>query len=180
MHACSGLHIAGGQGDSTSMTTERTGADSIELARKLAAETIASDERLLGLLPDDLSEQLLRWALERFWARTSDATSMEEVEQAAGEVRSAARTLGEAAADAGDDADALRARLDAATPDTVAAAPPPSEAIRPAGASDGDTPTAAPLIQSVNSSQPSVPQTGRQSGRMGMRKVARQVRRWFG
>ena len=161
------------------MTVEQTGMDAIEQARARASEGIASDERLIGLLPDDLSEQLLRWTLERFQAHASGATSVEEIERAMGEARSAARTLGEAAADAGDDANALRARLDAASADTVAVAPQTPEAVTPEGVSGDAPPAPASLDHGADSATPAARRVSRRRGSTDMRKVVRRLRRWF-
>lgn len=97
-----------------------------------AAEQAMSDEHVVGALPDDASHTLLDWQLARLREAASESSTEEEFEEWAQAIRVEARSVADAAAEAGDDSAALSARLGQAQP-----APPPE---RPADAS-GAAPT---------------------------------------
>lgn len=112
--------------------------DEIAAAHRRLVEQVMSDERLLGLLPDNLSTILLNRTIARLDAAAVTATSAAELEAKADTIRSQARRVAAAAADAGDDESALTARLDELAP-PVAREVTPSQ-VGAASTGDGGVP----------------------------------------
>jgi hypothetical protein len=86
--------------------------DAIAAAHQRAVEQTMSDERLLGVLPDDLSRVMLDWVIAQLNQSAADAAGVDDFERTADRIRQQARTVADASADAGDDAAALSARLE--------------------------------------------------------------------
>jgi hypothetical protein len=105
--------------------------EAIAAAHEQAVEQVMSDERLLGVLPDDLSKTLLDWVTTRIGQAAEHAPNVDAFWNEADAIRHRARTLADDSADAGDDATALMARLRSA--EVVAGDEPskPMEAERP-------------------------------------------------
>jgi phosphatidylserine/phosphatidylglycerophosphate/cardiolipin synthase-like enzyme len=86
-------------------------AREVSAAYRRAVEQVSSDERLLGVLPDELSQTVLDWTVDKLkGARdsTQDATTFN---LAADDIRLRARRIAGEAAAAGDDKQSLVARL---------------------------------------------------------------------
>ena len=110
--------------------------EAIAAAHEQAVEQVMSDERLLGVLPDDLSQTLLDWVNAQIGRAAERAPNVDAFWSAVDAIRLQARTLADASADAGDDTTALLNRLRSA--EAVAGEAPP----KPAGAVQPSTPAA--------------------------------------
>ena len=88
--------------------------DAIASAHRRMVEQVTSDERLLGLLPDDLSGPLVTWLEARLDDAARRAASADAYLTAADHIRIEARHVAEAAERQGDDSDAFLGRLKAA------------------------------------------------------------------
>jgi hypothetical protein len=88
--------------------------EAIAAAHERAVEQVMSDERLLGVLPDDLSRRLLDWVRAQIGQAAERAPNVEAFRNEVDAIRHRARTLADASADAGDDAVAFIDRLQSA------------------------------------------------------------------
>jgi hypothetical protein len=116
--------------------------DEIAAAHQRMVEQVSSDERLLGLLPEDLSRMLLDWAVRRLDGAKERAASVDDYYAEADAIRAEAMRIASAGAKEADDATALVARLSRAE----------APAVPRTGAGDEGTmaaaPTAAGLVKS--------------------------------
>ena len=87
----------------------------IEAAHRRMVEQVTSDERLLGALPEDLSEPLVRWLVARLDSAAARVATVQAYDAEADVLRREARRLTDSAEREGDDAGAFRRRLDAAS-----------------------------------------------------------------
>lgn len=129
--------------------------EAIAAAHEQAVEQVMSDERLLGVLPDDLSQTLLDWVIAQFGRAAERAPNVEAFWNEADAIRFQARTLADASADAGDNAAALLARLRSAESSIDEALPTPDAVILPSGS----VPTPSPTVQQEVSAPVPVPTT---------------------
>jgi hypothetical protein len=88
--------------------------DAIEDMHQRLAEQIMSDERLLGVLPEEATRRVLDHALARLDAAAARAVSVEALEATAAAIRTAAWHIVEQAAAAPDPEEQVRALLAAA------------------------------------------------------------------
>jgi hypothetical protein len=134
--------------------------EAVAAAHEQAVEQVMSDERLLGVLPDDLSQTLLDWVNAQVGQAAERSPNVYAFWSAVDAIRMQARTLADASADAGDDMAALLTRLRSAeavadetsprstgivqptTPATVRA-PTTVEQVAPAAAPAQSVPSAA-------------------------------------
>jgi hypothetical protein len=129
--------------------------DEIATTHQRLVEQVMSDERLLGLLPDDLSGVLLDWTIAHLDAAAATTTSTTDLQAQADLIRTQARRIATAAADAGDDRAALAARLNQAAPSIaqnaarsrVGAAGTGDSSLRSDGSSAGETSSVPNRIQ---------------------------------
>ena len=90
--------------------------DAIAAAHERSAEQLMSDERLLGVLPEDATDLLLRWALDRLDAAAVEAPDPEAFAARADAIHREARAVADDAAATGGDAATLAERLGMAYP----------------------------------------------------------------
>ena len=88
--------------------------NAIDAAHERMAEQLMSDERIVGVLPEDAAGVLLDWALARLDTAAAAAVDVNAFAAAADAIRQEMRVQADAAADRGDDAAALAAQLGAA------------------------------------------------------------------
>jgi hypothetical protein len=118
--------------------------DSLEPVRERLAEQIMSDERLLGVLPENAARLVLDHALARLDDAAARAASVEELEAEAAAIRADAWSVTEQASAAEDPERAVRALL-AGEAVTEVAPVPEDLAAAPAGAEAEDV--AAPAVE---------------------------------
>ena len=104
--------------------------DAIAGAHRRTVEQVTSDERLLGLLPEELAGPLVRWIEARLDAAASAAASVDAYLSRADEIRAEARRIADAADHQSDDVSAFLERLKAANSGGVS----PRRSQRTAGA----------------------------------------------
>jgi hypothetical protein len=115
--------------------------EAIAAAHEQAVEQVMSDERLLGVLPGDLSQTLLDWVIAQIGRAAERARNVDAFWSNVNAIRLQARTLADASADAGDDTTALLTRLHSGEAPIDGASPLPAAVAQPSTPALIETPT---------------------------------------
>ena len=87
------------------------GREEIEATHRRAVEQLLSDERILGAVPEDLADVLVRWGIAQLQTAAREAATVKAFVDDAELIRQQARRLADEAAASGGDADTLAKRL---------------------------------------------------------------------
>ncbi|MGH2599086.1 MAG: phospholipase D-like domain-containing protein [Dehalococcoidia bacterium] len=151
-------------------------AREVSAAYRRAVEQVSSDELLLGVLPDYLSQTVLDWTIDRLKAARTSTNDATTFNLAADDIRLRARRIAGEAAAAADDKQALIARLKAV--DGAAPSAPPVVAVDRATRNGEGTASAR---ETPEAPEPEPEQTAPTSTatRPTPRRVAGVSRRWW-